>query len=227
MNDSPNCLTVQDLLPELAAGVADGDARAWALAHLAGCPDCRRELEEVTAVLDRLLLLAPSHEPAAGFESAVLSSMTREPGRRRPRWLATTLRAAAAVILAVVIGGVIWQHDAGDRRLAAQYRHTLAVAGGRYLTATHMATAGHPDIGQAFAYQGSPSWVFVNIDSAASPGNYLVKLLTTDHKTMDIGWCQVSGRTGSWGRRLDVPVSHIDRIQLSRPGAPTMTATFN
>jgi hypothetical protein len=225
MNETPGCLDVQDLLPELAAGVADGDARAQALAHLAGCPSCRRELDEVTAVLDQLLLLAPSHEPAAGFEGAVLSSMAQAPGRRRPRWMAAAIGTAAALLLATGVGAVLWQHDADDRQLADQYRRTLAVADGRYLTAARIGTVVEPNVGHAFAYEGSPSWVFITMGSAPS-GNYQVQLITNNDKTVDIGWCEVSRGKASWGKSIDVPVSEISRIQFSRAGVPSMSAKF-
>jgi hypothetical protein len=227
MSETPACREVQDLLPELAAGVADGDARARALAHLAGCPNCRRELEEITTVLDRLLLLAPSHEPPAGFESAVLTSMTRPASaRRRPRWVAAAIGTAAAVLLASGVGTLLWRHDADDRQLADQYRRTLAVADGRYLTASRIGTVVEPDVGYVFAYEGSPSWLFLNLESAPSPGRYDVQLVTTDHKTMQIGWCDVSDGKASWARRINVPVSQISRIQLSRAGVTSMSAKF-
>src|SRR5690349_18773011 len=125
----PGCEAVRDLLPELAAGVAAGDDRARALAHLAGCPDCRRELAELSAVVDELVLLAPAREPSPGFESSVLSALT--PARRwRPNPVA--LAAAASLLGALLAGGVVWAQTAADRHLAQRYRHTLDVADGEY-----------------------------------------------------------------------------------------------
>ena len=102
MTDRADCQDVRDLLPELAAGVASGEQRAGALAHLTGCPECRRELQEAATLVDELMLaLAPEHEPPAGFESRVLAALPvpRPRHRRRPtRRLA--VRAAAAVLAA-------------------------------------------------------------------------------------------------------------------------------
>ncbi|MGH3347408.1 MAG: zf-HC2 domain-containing protein, partial [Nocardioides sp.] len=50
MPESPRCAVVRELLPELAMGVAPGDARASALAHVAGCASCREALAETAAV---------------------------------------------------------------------------------------------------------------------------------------------------------------------------------
>lgn len=226
MTDLPRCEEVRDLLPELAAGVADGDERARALAHVAGCADCRRELDELTSALDRLVLLAPEHEPSPGFESAVLAAMAPRRGTRH-RARAFALAAAASVLVAAVAAGGLWWHTADDRRLAAQYRRTLAVADGRYLTAAEVSTVAEPSVGHAFLYEGGPSWLFLTIESAPSSGRYQVQLVTTDRRTVDIGWCDVSSGRGSWGRTIDVPVSDIRRIQLLRAGVPAMSAEID
>jgi len=226
MTDLPRCDEVRDLLPELAAGVADGDERARALAHVAGCSDCRRELDEMTGVVDRLVLLAPEHEPSPGFESAVLAAMNPGSGSsRRPPALALAV-AASALVAAIAAGGV-WWHTADDRRLAEQYRQTLAVADGRYLAAAEVSTVAEPSVGHAFVYAGDTSWLFLTIDSAPSSGRYQVQLVTTDRRTVDIGWCEVSSGRGSWGQTIDVPVSDIRRIQLLRAGVPAMSAEFD
>lgn len=79
MSPAPDCVSVRDLIPELAAGVAAGDERARALKHLAGCASCRAELEQAAKVIDDLLMLAPGHEPPAGFEQAVLAAIASPP----------------------------------------------------------------------------------------------------------------------------------------------------
>ncbi len=226
MTDLPRCDEVRDLLPELAAGVADGDERARALAHLATCSDCRQELDELTSALDRLVLLAPEHEPSPGFESAVLAAMGPTGGARRGPGAFVVAAAASALVAAVAAGG-LWWHTADDRQLAAQYRRTLAVADGRYLAAAEVRTVAEPSVGHAFVYAGDPSWLFLTIDSAPSSGRYQVQLVTTDRRTVDIGWCEVSSGRGSWGRTVDVPVSDIRRIQLLRAGVPAMSAEFD
>ena len=225
MPEPEACQEIRELLPELAAGVADGGARAVALAHLARCLDCRRELNEITVVLDELVLLAPEHEPSPGFENSVLNAMTPAGTRRRPL-RATALAAAAAVIVAALAGGSVWRQTSDDRHLARQYRDTLAVADGRYLRAADISTAVEPSVGHAFAYQGSPSWVFISLESAPSSGTYQVQLITTDHLTIDIGLCRVRNGKGSWGTAIQVPIRDINRIQLLRAGVPTMSARF-
>ncbi len=225
MSDLPvgaGCEAVRDLLPELAAGVAAGDDRARALAHLAGCPDCRRELAELSAVIDELVLLAPPREPSPGFESAVLSALTPR-GRWRPR--PVVLAAAASLIGALLAGGVVWARTADDVQLAHRYRHTLDVADGEYFLAApvHGGAGGH---GTVFAYEGSPSWLFVSLEDSPWTGRYEVQVVTTDGRIVDAGWCEVQDGRGSWGRTVGVSVHDISAVRMIAPGTGTLRASF-
>jgi len=128
------CAEARELIPELAAGVAAGDERARALGHLSGCAECRRELAGTAEVVDELLLLAPEHEPPAGFERAVLARLTGvAPRRHRPR--ARLLWAASIVAVAGLAAGAVWWGTTDDRKLASSFRHTLEVAHGHGLSA--------------------------------------------------------------------------------------------
>jgi anti-sigma-K factor RskA len=77
------CDRTRELAAELALGILDGEERAQALRHLAECPECRRAVEELTAVADELLMLAPEREPPAGFESRVLARLQPPPAATR------------------------------------------------------------------------------------------------------------------------------------------------
>jgi len=221
--ESRDCADLRELIPELAMGVASGDDRARALKHLAGCADCRRELEDVTATVDELLLFAPEHEPPPGFDARVLSAMqppvTRQ--RRRPRVL---LAVAAAAAVAVLGAGLAWWQGSDDRNLADQYRDTLAVAHGEYLRAGDLTVDG-TTTGNVFAYEGKPSWVFVTVEGATS-GTYHVELVTSDGESRWLGLCKVREGSGSWGTTVDVPVGSVERVEMSGDGLPTMSATL-
>lgn len=218
MTDSPRCAEVRELLPELAMGVAPGDQRAAALAHLAGCESCREALAETAPVIDELMLLAPSHEPPAGFESRVLSAYERP----RRRWVPLVAAAAAIVVLAALAATLVTRSvGSEDRQLADQYRRTLAIADGSYLRAAELsAGAGH-----VFAYQGKPSWVFMTVSDAPS-GRYSAELVTLDGRTIEVGWCRVRDGRGSWGTAIPVPVREIDRLDLRSPEGTTLSASF-
>lgn len=227
MTELDACDTVRDLIPEVAAGVAAGDDRAAAMAHVARCPSCRRELAETAALVDDLLLLTPQQEPPAGFETAVLAALQPAPVRRPHRRVVALLVAAVVVAVAVaggVAAAVTWSSTQDDRRLAAQYRQTLAVANGRYLTAGRITLAGR-EIGHAYGYQGTPSWIFLAVDDAPSDGAYAVVLVGARGET-GIGSCEVVGGRAACGFTIDAAISTIDRIELRRPGDPTSTARF-
>src|SRR5262245_38959905 len=114
-----SCEETRELAAELALGIADGEERARALRHLAGCADARRAVEELSTVAYELLLIAPQHEPSAGFESRVLSRIAPpRPARRRRRLLVPIAAAVGAAALAV---GVVLGATSDDRRLADQY----------------------------------------------------------------------------------------------------------
>src|SRR4051794_8482464 len=102
------CDELQALAPEVALGTIDGERRAEALRHLATCGDCRRHVDELTAVADELLMVAPTQEPPAGFESRVIDALGfQAPVARRRRRLFARLAppiAAAAAAAAVLVG---------------------------------------------------------------------------------------------------------------------------
>lgn len=227
MREPLGCEQVRDLLPEIAAGVAPGDARAEALRHVAGCADCRAELAATAGVIDDLLLLTPAREPSPGFESRVLAAMTPARRRRPRRVIALAAALIAAVALAAGIAtATTWNATADDRRLAAQYRQTLAVADGRYLVAADV-TEADGQAGHAFAYEGNPSWVFVTLRGVSAPGAYSLHVITDDGRDLATGAvCTVADGEGTCGSAIGVAVRAINRLELRAPGAPPLVATL-
>lgn len=225
MTDPLGCTRTWPLLAELATGAAVGHDRALALAHVAGCPACHQELAELAKVADELLLLAPSVEPPAGFESAVLARLDGRVGRAaRPR-RARLLAAVAAVLLAVVSGGgLVWWHTAPDRALAEHHRQTLAVANGRYLRAVALTTDAGMQVGTVFLYQGTPSWLLVTVSGAPADGRYEIVAVDRSGGTHRLGVCVITDRAGTTGYRLDLPVATVGEVRLRGPDGASLTA---
>ena len=165
-------------------------------------------------------LLAPEREPPAGFDARVLSAM--QPPRSRRRVATVLLAAAAAVLVALAAVSLTRWAGSDDRDLAAQYRSTLAVADGSYLRAADLATPTGVEAGHVFAYQGSPSWIFMTVEGAPS-GDYRVTLVTDDGRVHDLGVCWVHEGTGSWGTAVDVPIHAVDHLEMRWAGT-TLTA---
>ena len=226
MTEGLDCAEARELIPELAAGVAAGDERARALGHLSGCPECRRELAGTAEVVDELLLLAPEHEPSAGFERAVLARLTAVAPRRHRR-RARLLWAASIVAVAGLAAGAVWWGTTDDRELASSYRHTLEVAHGHGLSAAPLLSAGGAETGTVFAYQGSPSWVYVTFRSPPPQGHYDVRLLTRDGRRLALRPFNPTPGGTAWGSTIQVPIQQIQRIEFVRSNVPIMTASFS
>jgi hypothetical protein len=223
MSDSQVCHEVRALMPELATNVASGEVRAWALAHLAGCAECTRELAEVVGTVDALLLLAPPREPPAGFEAAVLGSLEPRPPRHRVR--NRLLVAAALVLVAGIATGVTWWRGADDRVAADEYRDVLSLADGSHLRAADL-TSETTGSGTVFAYEGQPSWMFMTVADTPA-GTYHVRVVTDEGRSRWIGTCTVRDGTGSWGTTIADPAGSIDRIEMYGDGLPTLVADFS
>ena len=173
-----DCEWTRSEAAELALGIADGETRARALEHLAGCDDCRAYLDRISGIADELTLLAPSEEPPAGFEARVVGGMRPQPERRgwlsRRRFLAP---AAAALAGAAIAAVGVWLALGNDRDLANSYRDTLAVANGEYFDAASLERPGGAWAGYVYGYQGKASWVVAIVNDGVEPGRYRLQLV--------------------------------------------------
>jgi Putative zinc-finger len=220
------CEDTRELAAELALGIADGADRARALRHLAECPECRRSVEELSGVVDQLLLLAPQHEPPAGFESRVVSRIAPPRparGRRRRTFLIPLATAAAAAALAV---GVVLGATSDDRRLADQYRETLAAANGSYFEAARLHDADGRHVGLVYGYRGVASWIYVDLYRDQS-ADYRAELVLTSGRRVPLPTFRLDRATGSAGRAIPVDLEGVARVELvgSRDG-DVLTATL-
>ena len=219
------CEETRELAAELALGIADGADRARALRHLAECPECRRSVEELSAVVDELLLVAPQHEPPAGFESRVVSRIAppRSARRRRRLFLAPVAAAAAAAALAA---GIVLGATSGDRRLADQYRQTLAAANGSYFEATRLQDADGRRAGLVYGYRGNPSWIYVDLYTERAQ-DYRAELVLTSGRRVPLPTFGLDPTTGSAGRAIPVDLEWVARVELvgSQQG-DVLTATL-
>ncbi|MGH3507607.1 MAG: hypothetical protein ACRDO2_10435 [Nocardioidaceae bacterium] len=83
--------------------------------------------------------------------------------------------------------------------------------------------AGGSEAGHVFAYQGSPSWLFVSVEDGTS-GVHDVRVVTTDGRARTVGTCVVRDGSGSWGVTIDLPVHDLAQVELVRDGTATMVA---
>jgi len=87
-------------LDELLA-LRDNEGSAWAREHMAGCEVCRTELDGLYQRVARLRALPPLG-PARSRWPAIRNQVLASQARRRQRWMASGL-AAAAVLAGVLV----------------------------------------------------------------------------------------------------------------------------
>ena len=218
----PRCEETRELAPELALGIVEGEERGRALQHLAECPDCRRHIEGLSEVADELLLLAPHREPPVGFESRVLGEVVPAPPPKRRRRLRLVLApvaaaaAAAALVLAIV---------APDLRLASHYRHTLDQANGKEFESYALRDVGGAHVGTVFSYEGSPSWVHIDVDPGHRAGLTGAKLVTKDGGQVPLRWFYLDLEGGSGGS-IPMDPNQVSVLRLTGPGTEPLIARF-
>jgi hypothetical protein len=211
---STGCAETRDVLAELALGIADGEERALALEHIAGCATCRRQLEELSAVTDDLIALAPRREPPAGFEGRVLGRLRaghrpRRPARRHLRRLSFAAAVVAAAAATAVAMNVSYS---SDRQLASQYRAALQGAHGKYFQSARFRTPEGDQVGTVFGYQGSPSWLFYVLSGPYSSGLYREQIVTRAGRTVTLPPFRLVD--ASWGIATPIPLRDIAVVRL-------------
>jgi hypothetical protein len=214
-----SCDRTRELAAELALGILDGEQRAQALRHLAECPECQRAVEELTAVADELLMLAPEREPPAGFESRVLARLrpapaAARPTRRRRRMLAPLAAAAAA---AAIAAAVVLLTTSDDRRLADHYRATLAAGHGSSFEAARLRAPGQVPAGVVYAYRGATSWIFVVVYGPHRGVPYTAELATTSGRRVPLPSFRLDPKTGTRGEAVPVDLGSIASVRLVGP----------
>ena len=220
------CADVRESAAELALGTVSGPERAAALEHLAGCADCRAEVESLADVADSLLLLAPQAEPSLGFETRVTERMAGaglglSPSRSRRRPLVVVMVAAAAV-LGIVLGftGLYERHRSTS--LDREYVNALRVLGGKALLAGRLSGADGRGTGEVFVYDGHPSWVFVTVSDADASGPLTVELRFHDRDPVKLAGLTVTKGVGSLGARLPGSADGLESVRVRGNGVDYM-----
>jgi hypothetical protein len=143
-----------------------------------------------------------------------------QPKRRRRLRLvlapAAAALAAAAIVLAIV---------APDLRLASHYRHTLDQANGKEFE-SYALRGGDAHVGTVFSYEGSPSWIHVDVDAGHRAGLNTAELVTKDGSLLPLQWFHLDTAGGSGGS-IPVDPKQVSVLRLSgAPGAQPLVARF-
>src|SRR5688572_8315297 len=96
------CLEVRDLM---ALGVdASPNERIAIESHVPVCSECARELADLTRLSGNLALLREGDMPAGAAERIWRGVQSAVPQPKRSRFMAWSIRAAAALLLGVSVG---------------------------------------------------------------------------------------------------------------------------
>jgi hypothetical protein len=221
-----NCDHVRELAPELALNTASGEERAEALQHISSCSECRTHLESTSELADGLLLLAPSIEPPAGFETRVL-------GERRSslrRWARPLAAAAAVISIAGAASGLTWMAGGHDRNLAAdatRQQHEFNRVNGTYFAAAQVRGDNGKKVGQAFGYDGAPSWVYVAGGHAMTGHTFRVWAVTDGGHRIDLGSMQITSADRGWGALIPVGLDRVRSLRMVGPTGYVCTAQLH
>jgi hypothetical protein len=224
MTDSHPVHEAHDLAAELALGVASGIERARALQHMETCTRCRREVAGLGEVADELLLLVPTREPPAGFESRVLARFT--PPARRPRpWRRIVGLAAAVVLAAAIAGGSVWWMGRSDRQAAALFNAALERAGGQYFGTEILHEADGDRAGHVFVYAGETSWIFTVLSDPPAELRFAVEVRTRVGERLEVGALDITPARPGDGLTLPVPLKDVAEVILvPEDGGGVLTA---
>jgi len=216
---------VTELVPELALGGIAGEERGSALAHLAGCAACRRDLEAHAEVVDELLLLAPERQPSVGFENRVVSRIRRSRRTRAPSRLRRTVAALAAALLGATAAlSVAYLATREQREFSELYARALDMAGGSYFGALPLTDSEGTSLGHVFGYEGEPSWMFVVVDAPPASGPHGVTVLTQKGKVLELGTVELNDGKGTLGAALPGSLQVIKVVRVSGPETGVLRA---
>lgn len=218
-------------LPELAADVLDGRARAELLEHLDSCPSCSVELEELTLAADSLVHLAVESDPPLGFETLVFEQMRRSPSRvswrsrlgRRSLMVVAT--AAAAAVLAFGLGWAI--HSAGPARHAV----TVPSSGDHPADAPLLSEGRNVGVASVYptgrAAADSRAWLSMRVEASPWTGPVFCRVTSADGTSRTVGSFSLTSGYGTWMVPLPLAAGSVRTATLvDAHGQVLATAQF-
>jgi hypothetical protein len=155
-------------------------------------------------------------------EQADSSSATNVHPLRRRRARTALVAVAASVAL---VGGTFAATESFDQSPA----HTTAV-GVPHRDALRTGTFEAPNgevLGQIVAYNGHPSWVYMNVGVSKSTGTVMCKLQLNDGSIVAAGTIEIHRGTGELSKSIPVDIRRLRGAQLfTSTGAVLASATF-
>ena len=222
MPEPGDCDRFRGDLAEVALAVLDPVESPGLVAHLARCPACRDELEELSTTADRLVLVAAEADPPDGFGSRVVDSMAppaSDPVRAgfgaRPRRSVPSRAAmlvAAGVLLVALVGGGLFlaARDGGPGR-----DPVAASSPGADLPTARLVGADGSILGGLVVSDGTRPSMTVWLDGAYPGVEYRCTVVLPDGTSRLVGTWTSRGSGRSWTVDLDAEAAAARRVEVS------------
>jgi hypothetical protein len=185
--------------------------------------DLHRRLAAAARGGAELLPLPSAGRRRSGSERVTLFPDSRSRPSRviRPRFSAVGKAAAAVLLVASTFTATSLMGRHSPAPVAQPAPNAATVHSGALLTSD-----GRP-MGRMYAYNGNPSWVFIDVRGNALNGVYTCMLQLVDGATVPAGLVTVYNGTGDWAHTVKVQASQLRRATLVTPtGVTVATATF-
>jgi hypothetical protein len=170
----------------------------------------------------------PDDQFVSGLYDSLVEQANPSPAENiypiRKRRARSALVAVAASV--ALVGGTVATTESFNQSPAI----TAAIGaphGGTLRTGT-FETPGGEVLGQVVAYEGHPSWVFMNVGATQPTGKILCKLQLNDGSIVSTGTIELHGGTGVLSKYVHVDIHRLRGAQLfTSTGAVLASATFD
>jgi hypothetical protein len=213
-----DCADLAEVAPELALEILGGAERASAIAHLEGCVTCQQLVDALAADADRLLMLAPSAEPPAGFQDRVLTSLTQVARPEAPRApshapsharIRARIRARGVAVLGLAASVALVALALGLGPSARPTPAGAAMRTGNGEVVGHVFVHGEPE---AALFMTLPGWTD-QIERYAPPHQTYALRIERDHHAPRLVPLDLE-HDSSWGATLDVDPDSITAVAV-------------
>jgi hypothetical protein len=199
---------------ELALGMVDEPERGELLTHVDRCPRCRALLDDLSAIADQVVLVAPEAEPPVGFEARAVAAMDPEPvcvtPSRRRRWVAIAAAAAVLLLVGAVGVGVGRSSSSTDARASALDRIDVGSVAAAPLTSPE-----GKRVGAAIVLDGARPSLWMSFDGAEPGERYRCELVLADGSRHLVGVWAPKGPGHTWSVELDPSTAHAQQLVVS------------
>lgn len=235
MASGPECARYSGELAELALGIATGRERAEALGHVALCPKCQADMEQLSAAADSMLEVIPGVEPPLGFEVR-LAERLGDGRAHQPvvKWwkLRRPSLVFAGLLAVIALGaglGAGWLVRGGPPAVGGSAFGTEQ--GGR-VTTRALVSAGHA-IGYVTVYSnpgpgssGVTSWLYMSLDAGSWSGSATCEVRLANGSKVQLGTFWLENGYGAWGVALASGTGKISSAYVVSGKAVLASASF-